>query len=175
MCHCRRLHRIPFRSQSVQRPLAPPGGSPATSAHPSECPEPGVSRRGTKLRVVRPTEIAWGAPRAPHLLRAVLPRGSGEVGFVIGRPGDQCICGAHFVRGELFIDRRGLRAAGFHEDFPARHNAPLPAGVETLTLEIVLDRNSIECFACDGEVVLSDLVFFDEAPGIRTLDGTQVW
>jgi sucrose-6-phosphate hydrolase SacC (GH32 family) len=126
------------------------------------------------LRAVKPTEIASHAPRAPHLLRVVLARSSGQVGFAIGRPGDECICGADFTRGELFIDRSGLRAAGFHADFAARHTAPLPAGEDALALEILLDQNSIECFAADGEVVLSDLVFFDEAPGIRTLDGTEV-
>jgi sucrose-6-phosphate hydrolase SacC (GH32 family) len=126
------------------------------------------------LCAATPAEIVSYATRAPHLLRVVLARSSDHVGLVIGRPGDQCICGADFARGELFIDRRGLRAADFHADFPARHTAPIPAGVETLALEIVLDQNSVECFAADGEVVLSDLVFFDDAPGIQTLGGAEV-
>jgi beta-fructofuranosidase len=44
------------------------------------------------------------------------------------------------------------------------HEAPLaPVAGETLRLRVFLDRSSVEVFAQDGRVVLTDLVYADAA------------
>lgn len=114
------------------------------------------------------------ASHSPHVLSVELARRSGEVGIAIGQPGDEVICGADFERGELFLDREGLRSGGFHADFPRRHIAPLPLCGDTLRLQLVIDHHSIECFAADGAVVLSDLAFFDLGPDVRLAAGARL-
>ncbi|MCP3422878.1 glycoside hydrolase family 32 protein [Nocardioides pinisoli] len=57
------------------------------------------------------------------------------------------------------LDRRTSGETGFHDGFAAEHTAPLTVGDHAVRLEVVVDESSVEVFAGDGEVVLTDLVF----------------
>lgn len=65
--------------------------------------------------------------------------------------------------GTVGLDRRSSGESGFHPGFAAEHTAPLLAREALLRLEVVVDVSSVEVFAGDGEVVLTDQVFPDPA------------
>lgn len=61
--------------------------------------------------------------------------------------------------GNVFVDRTQSGNTSFHPAFSARHVAPsTPAG----RVRVLVDRSSVEVFAGDGEVVISDRVFPSE-------------
>jgi fructan beta-fructosidase len=69
---------------------------------------------------------------------------------------------------ELFIDRRRSGDVNFHPDFSGRHFASMPLEGENLRLVVILDTCTLEVFAGDGEIVLSDLIFpFPEAQNLE--------
>jgi sucrose-6-phosphate hydrolase SacC (GH32 family) len=59
----------------------------------------------------------------------------------------------------VFVDRRRSGAADFHEDFAARHAAPLAPRNGRVTLHVFVDRSSVEVFANDGARVLTHRIF----------------
>lgn len=61
--------------------------------------------------------------------------------------------------GVVNLDRRASGETDFHEGFAAEHAASLPIAGGSVRLEVVVDESSVEVFAGDGEVVLTDLVF----------------
>ncbi len=62
--------------------------------------------------------------------------------------------------GELYVDRTASGVIAFHDDFPGVHRAPLslPEG-GGLQLRILVDASSVEVFAQDGRVCLTDQIF----------------
>jgi fructan beta-fructosidase len=74
---------------------------------------------------------------------------------------------------ELFILRSQSEQTDFHANFSGRHHATL---IEqgTLKLHIFIDTCSLEVFVQDGEIVLTDLVFFspDTALELYAENGT---
>lgn len=64
--------------------------------------------------------------------------------------------------GELFIDRSQSQSTAVHRDFPVRHGTPLSVPDGVLRMRVVIDQSSVEVFAADGHVALSDLVLPDD-------------
>jgi len=61
---------------------------------------------------------------------------------------------------QLFVDRTHSGPTGFSRDFPTRTSAPLKLdGDRRLRLRVLVDQNSIEVFAGDGSVAMTNLVF----------------
>ncbi|MCU1574764.1 MAG: glycosyl hydrolase family 32 [Micrococcaceae bacterium] len=76
--------------------------------------------------------------------------GDGQKGTRVGiRPGE----------GNLFVDRRESGRTDFHSSFPSIDTAPLRATAGSYRLTIFVDRCSIEVFAQDGQVTMSELIF----------------
>ena len=67
----------------------------------------------------------------------------------------------------LFFDRKNSSAVAFNKDFPADVRAPLTLDSGTLRLRLVADGDSMELFADDGQVAMTNLVF--PAPGSQKL------
>ena len=67
----------------------------------------------------------------------------------------------HTASARLVLDRRQSGNTGFHEKFPSVESAPLVLEDGVLKLQIVVDHCSVEVFAQDGKVVLTDLIFPD--------------
>jgi fructan beta-fructosidase len=65
--------------------------------------------------------------------------------------------------GRIYVDRTRSGETGFSPQFPSRTAAPLALHGGELKLRILVDRSSVEVFAGDGLVVLTNLVF----PGPR--------
>jgi sucrose-6-phosphate hydrolase SacC (GH32 family) len=63
------------------------------------------------------------------------------------------------ARHEIYVDRTHSSVTDFSKDFPARTAAPYVAADTPLKFEILVDRNSVEVFAADGRIVLTNLVF----------------
>ncbi|MEW1947954.1 glycoside hydrolase family 32 protein [Pseudarthrobacter sp902506025] len=71
--------------------------------------------------------------------------------------------------GELVLDRTNSGDSGFHPAFPSVSKAPLRALDGTYSLRIFIDHCSVEVFAQDGLVTLTELIFPDPAQTAITL------
>ncbi|MCU1262162.1 MAG: Levanase [Bryobacterales bacterium] len=90
-----------------------------------------------------------------------------EAGWkLLANDGSYTLVGYDTGRQELFVDRTHSGLVSFSKDFPARTAAPLVRPNGPLRLEILVDRNSVEVFADDGRVALTNLVF-PEADAFR--------
>lgn len=68
----------------------------------------------------------------------------------------------------LFIDRSRSGAIDFHGDFACKHSALLKAETGNIKLHIFVDRSSIEAFANDGKLVMTDQIFpLSSSTGIK--------
>lgn len=77
-------------------------------------------------------------------------RGDGVNGTRVGiRPGEA----------KLFVDRRESGRTDFHESFPSIDSAPIRAMAGSYHLTIFVDRCSVEVFAQDGQVTMTELIF----------------
>ena len=72
----------------------------------------------------------------------------------------ETVVGVDRARSILFVDRTRSGDTRFDPKFPGRQEAPLSlARGKAVALRIFVDRCSVEVFANDGEVVISDLIF----------------
>ncbi|MER7396513.1 glycoside hydrolase family 32 protein [Streptomyces sp. NPDC000151] len=65
--------------------------------------------------------------------------------------------------GELYVDRTASGDVGFAPEFPAVHRAPFALTDGVLRLRLIVDRSSVEVYAGDGAVCLTDQIFPDPA------------
>ena len=71
----------------------------------------------------------------------------------------QTLVGYDVKQQRLYVDRT-KSGPDFHKAFPARHTAPLaPDANNQISLHILLDRSSVEVFANDGTVAITDRIF----------------
>ncbi len=84
----------------------------------------------------------------------------------------------------LYLDRTQSGAVKFHPEFPGVHKAPLAAENGKITLRVFVDWSSIEVFAADGTVVISDKIFPQDSSqgvevfsrgGMATVDSIEAW
>ena len=104
-----------------------------------------------------------------YLLRVTLdPGDAAEAGVRLRRStanpneaaAEETVVGVDRERGRIFVDRTRSGRTDWSADFPARVSAPLRHSQDnSIRLEIVVDRNSIEVFAEDGETVLTNLIY----------------
>jgi fructan beta-fructosidase len=60
---------------------------------------------------------------------------------------------------QFYINRTQLQNTGFSKDFAAVHTAPRTATGKQLTMHLFIDKSSVELFADDGSVVMTDIFF----------------
>jgi len=76
------------------------------------------------------------------------------------RAAEETLVGIDREKGRIFVDRSHSGKTDWSADFTGRIYAPLKySQANSIRLEIVVDRNSIEVFAEDGETVLTDLIY----------------
>ncbi len=97
---------------------------------------------------------------APFELRATVLLGAAEeVGWkLMSSDGAATIVGYDRKRHELFVDRTNSGVVDFSRDFPARTAVPLSTG-DSVQLDILVDRSSVEVFAENGRVSITNLIF----------------
>ena len=77
---------------------------------------------------------------------------------------EETLVGINTEKGLLFLDRTHSGKTDWSPDFPARMTARLKhPQLGSIHLEIVVDKNSVEVFADDGETVLSSLIYPSES------------
>jgi sucrose-6-phosphate hydrolase SacC (GH32 family) len=75
--------------------------------------------------------------------------------------GEETIIGYNVAAGEIFVDRTRSGQVDFSTQFPGVHAAPLPPADGSITMHVFVDWSSVEVFANDGRVVITDLIFPD--------------
>ncbi|HVO62750.1 MAG TPA: GH32 C-terminal domain-containing protein, partial [Terriglobales bacterium] len=84
-----------------------------------------------------------------------------EIGFKLRKgPNQETAVGVDAARSEVFVDRTQSGNISFAEHFAGRQSGPIAIGPgREVQLHIFLDRSSVEVFADEGSLVLSELVF----------------
>jgi fructan beta-fructosidase len=73
---------------------------------------------------------------------------------------EETVIGIDQAKGRVFVDRSRSGKTDFSPDFSSRISAPLKHPQSgAIPIEIVVDSNSVEVFAEDGETVLTDLIY----------------
>jgi sucrose-6-phosphate hydrolase SacC (GH32 family) len=164
--------------------LQPPGHSSLT---PSQEPLQLVQRPILQAPALKPYAAMFGAPpfqtidqanarlaagKPPgsvYLLRLSLDPGeASEAGIRLRRSSanpnesaqEETLVGINTATGHIFVDRTHSGKTGWSPEFPVRVTAPLKhPQANSVPLQIVVDNNSIEVFAEDGETVLTSLIY----------------
>lgn len=90
------------------------------------------------------------------------PQTAADFGIkVASGPTQQTVIGYRVNSEELYVDRTRSGEVSFHPAFPGVHVAPLPARNGRVKMQILLDESSVEVFANDGEVCITDRIFPD--------------
>lgn len=124
------------------------------------------------VRDVPLDDVVVPLPRASGdalLLTAELDVGTAdEVGLhVRSKDGQRTVVGYDARTGRVLVDRRRSGVVDLHPAFAAVHSAPVEAADGRVRLTVVVDRSSVEVFAQDGLVTITDLVFPDaDAQGV---------
>lgn len=73
---------------------------------------------------------------------------------------EETVVGIDLSKGRIFVDRSHSGKIDWSPEFPARVSAPVKhLQAEGIPMEIVVDNNSVEVFADDGETVLTNLIY----------------
>ncbi len=67
--------------------------------------------------------------------------------------------GYNLERQELFVDRRQSGKVDFSEHFAGKHAAPLTLEDDELKLRVFVDQSSVEVFAQNGQIVITELIY----------------
>lgn len=87
--------------------------------------------------------------------------------------GERTVVSVNGAADQIVLDRSHSGLADFAEGFPARHAAPAFLESDALSLRILLDTSSIELFAQEGLVSLTDLIFPSSGPRFLRLAGAS--
>lgn len=120
-------------------------------------PIPGLERLRERHFTMKNLREASG--QSLEILSAIKIGGATEVGWkVLAEDGTFTAIGYDVRAGQLLVDRTHSGDVSFSEKFPARMYAPFKPG-SRLRLHILIDRSSVEVFAGDGQVAMTNLVF----------------
>ncbi|WP_241158369.1 glycoside hydrolase family 32 protein [Cohnella candidum] len=87
-------------------------------------------------------------------------RGAEELGFRVRKSGaEETVVGYDASTGRVFVDRSRSGQSDFHEGFACRHEADITVRDGRLRLQLFVDRSSVEVFAGEGELAMTDLIF----------------
>ncbi|WP_102160647.1 glycoside hydrolase family 32 protein [Zhihengliuella halotolerans] len=154
------LETVSGAPRLIQRPVLP-----------ANVPDPGTVMRDVDIHDSS-RRLAEAVPGAAQLIEAeILPGTARTIDFrLLSAPGATAATVLSFdaVEGRLVLDRRDSGNTAFHDSFASVESAPVELDDGALRIRIVIDQCSVEAFAQDGRVVLSDLVF--PLPGSRSAE-----
>ena len=85
-----------------------------------------------------------------------------EIGFKLRKSEhEETVVAYNAVTQSLFIDRSDSGEKAFHEAFGCRHDVALQTENGRLKLHLFVDQSSVEVFANDGEIAITDQIFPD--------------
>ncbi|HEX6249261.1 MAG TPA: glycoside hydrolase family 32 protein [Nocardioidaceae bacterium] len=142
------LRSVDGRPRLVQQPVLPDLGGPvhvsgareiSTGLHPlpEEC-------HGRHLAVL--VELEPGTAERCGLAVRMAGAERTDIGYDVGEA-------------DVYVDRSRSGDTSFSDAFPAVHRAPFCSRDGVVRLQVYVDSTSVEVFAGDGEVVLTDQVF----------------
>jgi fructan beta-fructosidase len=107
------------------------------------------------------TRILDGASGTAQRIEITLAPGTAEeFGMIVrGNGAHGTRIGVRPSQGTLYVDRRTSGRTEFHDAFPSIDTAPIRAVTGSYQLTIYVDRCSVEVFAQDGEVTMTELIF----------------
>jgi levanase/fructan beta-fructosidase len=107
------------------------------------------------------TRILDGAAGSVQRIDITLAPGSAtEFGLIVRGNGDQGTrIGIRPTQGALIVDRRDSGQTDFHETFASIDTAPIRTRDGSYELSIYVDHCSVEVFAQDGQVTMTELIF----------------
>jgi sucrose-6-phosphate hydrolase SacC (GH32 family) len=131
---------------------------------------PRVSLAAREIGGATPLEGVAGD--ALEITADFLPGTAASFGLKVRKgPSEETVVGYDVRAGELFVDRRRSGNVSVHPGFAGRHAAPLALeDGGPLRLHVFVDRSSVEVFAADGRIVITDRVFPDPAS-----QGVEAW
>jgi fructan beta-fructosidase len=96
-----------------------------------------------------------------EVVAEIEPGRSKEFGLKVRKGAfEATVIGVDVAKSELFVDRTRSGDTQFDKQFPGRQSAPVNLkNRKSVALHIFVDRSSVEIFANDGEVVISDRIF----------------
>jgi fructan beta-fructosidase len=161
-----RLKRHAGRLVLVQTPVDP------FASYGTELFTAGPTWLARRAQLADPAQATEGVQWLPAVASAEVfridaefrPGTAGTVGLVL-RAGEadgvqeRTVLAYSAASGELSLDRTISGDVGFHEDFPSVERAPVQLQDGLLRLTVFLDRCSVEVFAQDGLVTLTDQIF----------------
>jgi sucrose-6-phosphate hydrolase SacC (GH32 family) len=105
--------------------------------------------------------LQMGYADEPCLLEATFAAGSStEFGLILRQDGDEGTrVGYDTVREELILDRTKSGLTDFSPYFPVKDRASIKLDDGRLRLRIYIDTSSVEVFAQDGQVTITDQIF----------------
>lgn len=119
-----------------------------------------------------------------HIELTFTPGTAEEFGLVVRSDGTQGTrIGIRPADGSIFVDRRESGLTDFHETFPSIDTAPIRSIDGSYKLTVYVDHCSVEVFAQDGLVTLTELIFPSDtstdvalyaAGGTATVSGLNV-
>ena len=114
----------------------------------------------------QPLKLPTNSRRLEIILDATIAADQGGAfGLNLRGPGDAQTTMTYIPSQErLTLDRVRSGAVDFHDTFPSVHSAPLPVVSGELRLHIVIDHASIELFASDGLLTMTDCIFPGAGP-----------
>lgn len=77
------------------------------------------------------------------------------------KQGQKIWIGYEPARKQFYIDRSQSGKTGFSKEFPGRHTALRKSSDQSVKLHLLIDVASVELFADDGEVVMTEIFFPD--------------
>jgi len=86
--------------------------------------------------------------------------GGNDLGIELRNKENESIrIGYNPTNNQFYINRTQLQNTGFSKDFAAVHTAPRAATGKQLAMHLFIDKSSVELFADDGSVVMTDIFF----------------
>jgi fructan beta-fructosidase len=141
------LRSTPEGLRLMQRPVTPP-------------------HRGKPLRfqgasITKLNALLRHRDSVAYEFTAAIDSPQGDSGFKLlqGAGDTYTVVGYDRAKQELYVDRTHSGATGFSPQFPARPAVKLTLNGPLLQLRILVDASSVEVFAQDGAVAITNLVF----------------
>ncbi|MEJ7738643.1 MAG: glycoside hydrolase family 32 protein [Chitinophagaceae bacterium] len=108
-------------------------------------------------------EVPFDVSTSEILLEFDSIRSSKDFGIELSNTKSQTVLiGYESAANVFYIDRTGSGKKDFSKEFAGKHTAPRKSLDKSIRLQLLIDVASIELFADNGEVVMTDIFFPDE-------------
>ncbi|GAB3558010.1 glycoside hydrolase family 32 protein [Spirosoma fluminis] len=125
----------------------------------------GMQGNGSDLALLNESLSAGGVSGDTYLLTmeldATKPASGVRIRKGVSETGvnEETVIGYDPTRSQVYVDRTRSGQVSFKKEFPGRFTAPLQAQNGRISLQIWVDRSSVEVFANEGQATLTNQIF----------------